>query len=294
MPNPNRTYDKTHLSLDTAEERGFVHRDYIAHCFRWSHVVKTLMSRHQYKDAHILDVGCGKDQPLPRLMYANKMTGFDYTGVDINRMDFHPTMVKAHQNGKVRYALLEETDSSVLEVDDLPWGQADFVVAFEILEHIQPFIVHRMLHSWRKQMKPGGIAFVSTPIFNGKAAANHINEMGRVTLGAAFEAAGFRILKNYGTFASISDLRLTKEEQGVFDRLREYYDTNVLSTFMAPLHPEGSRNNLWVIENLGPDVDGGPTIFREYEGFDFHNNKEANQNPNWQELFTGEAVQSEG
>ena len=34
--------DTTYLSIDNAEERGFLHRDYIAHCLRWSHVVKYL------------------------------------------------------------------------------------------------------------------------------------------------------------------------------------------------------------------------------------------------------------
>jgi len=28
--------DNTHLSIDQAEARGFLHRDYIAHCLRWS------------------------------------------------------------------------------------------------------------------------------------------------------------------------------------------------------------------------------------------------------------------
>ena len=34
--------DNTHLSIDQAEERGFIHRDYIAHCLRWTHVAKYL------------------------------------------------------------------------------------------------------------------------------------------------------------------------------------------------------------------------------------------------------------
>jgi hypothetical protein len=28
-----KSIDNTHLSIDQAEERGFIHRDYIAHCF---------------------------------------------------------------------------------------------------------------------------------------------------------------------------------------------------------------------------------------------------------------------
>ena len=251
MSNPNRHYDKSHLSIDQAEERGFVHRDYIAHCFRWSHVVKTLMSRHQYKGAHILDVGCGKDQPLPRLLYSNKMTGFKYTGIDMNSMDFHPTLAKAHANGKVEVGLMEQTDSSIVLPEELPWGKADFLVAFEILEHIQPYICRRMIKSWKEQVHENGILFVSTPVYNGSAAANHINEMGRKTLGKAFESMGFTILGNYGTFASKSDMypNMTEEHKSVYDKLREYYDSNVLSTIFAPMYPQGSRNNLWVLRN---------------------------------------------
>lgn len=280
MANPNRMYDKTHLSLDQAEERGFVHRDYLAHCFRWSHVVKTLMIRHQYKDAHIMDVGCGKDQPLPRLLYANKMTDFSYTGIDMNKMDFHPTLVKAHQNDKIRVALLDETDASILDVDELPWGPADFLVCFEVLEHMQPFIVHRMLAAWKNQLKRDGIAFVSTPVFNGSAAANHINEMGRCTLGKAFECAGFTIIGNYGTFASRSDLLMvmSAEDQKLYEGLREYYDSNVLSTIFAPKYPQASRNNLWVLQNK-------PSIHPRYEDYDPAT--EQNQNTDWLDLFTG-------
>ena len=49
MPDPGRSIDKTHLSIDQAEERGFIHRDYLAHCFRWSHVVKHLGKKKLYK-----------------------------------------------------------------------------------------------------------------------------------------------------------------------------------------------------------------------------------------------------
>ena len=53
--------DNTHLSIDQAEERGFIHRDYIAHCLRWTHVAKYLHLKSRYKKASILDIGCGKD-----------------------------------------------------------------------------------------------------------------------------------------------------------------------------------------------------------------------------------------
>lgn len=253
--NPNRLMDKTHLSIDQAERRGFIHRDYIAHCFRWSHVVKHLMQRHRYKGAHIIDVGCGKDQPLPRLLYSNKMTGFKYTGVDINRLDLDDTLIKAHENGKIEAAVFEQTDASQLEPEQLTHGLGDFLVCFEVLEHVHPSICGRMIRQFTRLVKPGGTLFVSTPVYNGSAAGNHINEMSRRTLAAAFEFWGLKIVGNWGTFASQSDIEpaLSAEEREVWRRLKEYYDSNVLSTIFAPNHPGSSRNNFWLLENTPVD-----------------------------------------
>jgi 2-polyprenyl-3-methyl-5-hydroxy-6-metoxy-1,4-benzoquinol methylase len=279
MANPDRLMDKSHLSIDQALHRGFIHRDYIAHCHRWGHVVKHLMQRHNYKGMHLIDVGCGKDQPLPRMLYSSKMTGFDYSGIDINKLEIDESLYKAHVNGKLRAAIYEETDASVLDPKQLKWGLGDFLVCFEVLEHMQPFIAHRMLNNWKRLLKPGGIAFVSTPVHNGSAAGNHINEMGRKTLGSAFEMAGFTIVENYGTFASQSEIYplLNAEERLLHEKLKAYYDSNVLSTIFAPLHPEGSRNNLWVLKN---EVDMKPKFVGTEHG-------ELNQNPDIGELFTG-------
>src|SRR4029077_2190422 len=84
MSNPNREYDRTHLSIDMAEERMIIHRDYLAHCMRWSHVAKFLMQHKRYASARILEAGCGKEMPLPRMIYSNRMSGAEYVGVDVN------------------------------------------------------------------------------------------------------------------------------------------------------------------------------------------------------------------
>lgn len=280
--NPHRLIDRTHLSIDQAEERGFIHRDYIAHCFRWSHVVKFLMKGHTYKDAHIIDIGCGKDQPLPRLLYANKMTGFDYTGIDANVMDFHETLTKAHQNGKMRVSIHDDCDASLLDPNELAWGQGTVGVCFEVLEHMQPFILHRMLNNWKRLFVEKAAIFVSTPVFNGSAADNHINEMGRRTLGQLFEFHGFRIEGHWGTFASQSDLRMhmTKTDQEVMDMLGDYYDSNVLSTILAPLYPQASRNILWKLR-VGQKPSG---MFWNQSG---ELELDANQNPDILEAFHG-------
>lgn len=291
--NPNRLLDRTHLSIDQAEERGFIHRDYLAHCFRWSHVVKFLMQKHRYKGAHIIDIGCGKDQPLPRLLYANKMTGFSWTGIDVNSMEFHQTLITAHVNGKIKVALHDETDASLLDPKHLDYGLGDYGVCFECLEHMQPHIAHRMLRHWHELFKPGSTIFVSTPVYNGSAAANHINEMGRQTLGAAFEHAGFLILGNFGTFASQSELlpHLTQDERVVFDKLSEYYDSNVLSTSLAPLHPEGSRNNLWVLWKPDPKMTAEEFESRcQFYDPGMPMPPDSSQNQNILELFWGNKI----
>lgn len=284
---PNRNYDKTDLSVDQAEERGFLHRDYASHCFRWSHIIKWMMTQHRYKDVHILDVGCGRDLPLPRSMYANKMSGFDYSGIDVNRLEFHPTLVTAHNNGKARISLHEECDASLLPPDELAWGLGNVLVSLECLEHMQPHIVCRMLQNWKRLLVPGATLFVSTPVFNGSAAANHVSEWSRQTLGTAFEYHGFTIEANYGTFASKSDLMnvMTAEEKSVYDRLGAYYESNVQSLIMAPLHPEASRNNLWRLRNTPSD----PNVLRFWNedgtvefGID--------QNPNAQEIIHGKGL----
>ena len=83
-----REIDKTHLSCEQAEERGFLHRDYIAHCLRWSHVVKHLQNK--YKTARILDIGCGKETPLIKTLYTMRMTPEMYTGIDMNKLPWKP------------------------------------------------------------------------------------------------------------------------------------------------------------------------------------------------------------
>jgi len=111
--------DTTYLSIEQAETRGFIHRDYIAHCLRWSHVIKHLSQRGLYRDARILDIGCGKETPLAKTMYTSKMSPVDgyYIGVDygpVPEQDIHTKMknkfyfdVKKEANNPVRLFFLE-------------------------------------------------------------------------------------------------------------------------------------------------------------------------------------------
>jgi len=97
-----------------------------------------------------------------------------------------------------------------------------------------------------------GVAFISTPVFNGKAAANHVNEMTYETVGKMLEDAGFEIEERYGTFASITDYKDQLDHwqlEPAFKALREYYDVNFLAVIFAPLFPRQSRNVIWRVRH---------------------------------------------
>jgi len=238
--------DNTHLSIDQAEARGFLHRDYIAHCLRWSHVCRELTRGQRYKTVDILDIGCGKEIPLAKLMYSSRLvpeTG-SYTGVDVNHLEI-PEMF---HTGRMDIELLGNTD--VCEHD---FGESTFgvITCFEVMEHVEPEQTFRMLETIHRLLEDNGRAYLSTPCYDPYtgAAANHVNEMSWVAFGSMIEHAGLAIYANYGTFASIKDYahHLSPEQKELFDRLREYYDSNYLATIFAPLFPQYSRNALWTV-----------------------------------------------
>jgi hypothetical protein len=272
--------DNTHLSADMTEERQIIHRDLIAHSFRWSHVAKYLHQGMKYKTARVLDVGCGVDTPLARMFYSNRLIVDQYVGIEYNPArkikdfnfgkmpaDIHGGSIfprdVAIANGK--YSV--KTDSQKREYD-FP----NLVTCFEVLEHVEPGharkMVAAMLLLLKKSDDPNATAFISTPCWNVKnCAANHVNEMRYQALGRMFEDVGFAVVKSYGTFASISDYReqFFKDYGDVgkelYERTLEYYDTNVFATIFAPLYPHLARNAIW---KLQPAKEGYVKQFPEW------------------------------
>jgi len=240
-----KSVDKTHLSIDQAERRGFLHRDYIAHCLRWSHIVKHLQQKQRYKDAVIFDVGCGKEMPLIKTLYSSRMSPREYTGFDVNKLEM-PDMFK---NAKFKPKFFGELDFAQYISTS---AQPTLITCFEVVEHVEPAHAIAILKNIRTHMTSDTHAFVSTPCWDPHvgAAANHVNEMKYGPFGATLEAIGFQVENQWGTFASIKDYIDQIDELGetvreIFDELREYYDTNVLACIFAPLFPSHSRNCLW-------------------------------------------------
>lgn len=253
-----KAIDNTHLSIDQAEARGFLHRDYIAHCFRWTHVVKYLMQKHRYKGSVIWDLGCGIDLPLAMMLYSSKMMPKEYVGFEYNSAKrlSQKNLNSLSATGRFPVRLFTDftwpTDFYSTVRRDGSWGTElpNVIVSFEVIEHIEPRHAHAFLKAiYEIAADRDCDVFISTPAWDPGvgAAANHVSEIRYEALGALLETLGFTIVNHYGTFASQKDYKskLNDAERAVFDRLSPYYDSNVLATFFAPMYPQYSRNVLW-------------------------------------------------
>lgn len=291
-----KTIDTTHLSADTAFERGIVHRDLISHCLRWTHVCKWMHQKNAYKDARVLDIGCGVDLPLAKTLYTNRMAVQQYVGVDYNKPErfktemFHTGKMPVRAFGGVDFAKHVEVGDTTYTVAGAEFKLPNVISCFEVLEHVEPEHARRMVSKMvdicraaDAQGDPCTI-FISTPCWDPGvgAADNHVSEIKREALGAMFEDLGLAIVGNWGTFASMRDYKDTllsefgTRGREMFDALREYYDSNYLATIFAPLYPEHSRNNLWELRlakqgyerKFGPlsELDGRWTSSAEWAG----------------------------
>ncbi len=275
MPKADRNYDTTRLNLDWAEERLILHRDYVAHCFRWSAVVKLLMKGARYKNEILLDVGCGVEMPLPRLMYSNRITDFAYIGVDMNPLVMHKTIKQAVDNSRVEVQLFGERDAGLITEKELEFMPPTLCTMFEVAEHVQPRILIRLLKNVYKLIAHNADFLCSTPCFDGTHANNHINEMSYSTFGWVLEQCGFTIQNKYGTFASKAVVKpaVDKDYPGIYEKLGEFYDSNIMSNIFAPLYPDKSRNVMWFCKKTGV-----PSKLFLTPG-------SANQNPSWPAIF---------
>lgn len=237
---PPRRFDKTQLK--STHHGRYVHRDYAAHFFRWGWV-----SRHVKRGARILEVGCGQELPLMHVLSGNmSCIPETYVGYDLNKID-----LDAHSIPK--WALIgSEFDfvSNWTDIDQDFRSHYDVGVCFEVIEHMQPADGKRLLEGFHALLKPEGTLFLSTPVFDGKAAVNHVHEYEIEELHDLCISAGWPKAHRFGTFASARDIKraATKEHLATYEALEDYYGGDVMATFLAPLYPDASRNNLWVLK----------------------------------------------
>lgn len=239
-----RRFDRTQL-----REGGYgysVHRDYAAHFFRWGFAKKFVE-----QGMFVLDVGCGQDQPLARVLAAGVAQNIPAVMVGV---DYNKIAKPFHVNWLVTLDEFDFTTRYAETLEHLPKSPKfeslfDLAVCLEVIEHMHTCDGARLLEAIREVIKPsGGRLIISTPVFNGRAAANHIHEYTVPELQAALEAAGWEVERRFGTFASYPELKpaLSVAQLEDLQRLREFYDNDVAACFYAPLFPDHSRNNCWV------------------------------------------------
>lgn len=240
----DRRFDKTQLRANAHGRT--VHRDYAAHFFRWGWV-----SRQVKAGESILDVGCGQDQPLLYVLGARIQTVPDlYVGIDLNSIP---------KKSSVRWADIHDQFDFVSNgkaLVDKKYTPFDKAVCFEVIEHMQPEDGDKLLGNLFYALRPGGFLYLSTPVFDGLAAANHVHEYTIPELQGHVERAGFKIVRRVGTFASKPDIKrvINAQEQTFYDELEEWFGGDVMATIFACKYPDSSRNNLWILQKPEADV----------------------------------------
>lgn len=254
----DRRYDLTQLR---AGSHGYyVHRDYASHYFRWGWA-----SRHCKPDTRLLDLGSGQDLALARVLVYHNGIPESMVAVDLNKLQGHvqPKWLTVYDETNL---CDPEVQMQLLEAH----GPFNLITSFEVIEHMPPEDGDQLLGAIHRLLSDDGYALISTPVFNGKAAANHIHEYTIPELQEKIERAGFRVVERYGTFASYHDVKRGVEEWAArygsekmlgaqskealarglvdfYEGCRAFYSDDVMANFMAPMLPDHSRNNAWKI-----------------------------------------------
>lgn len=232
-----REFDQSSCTQSTHGYK--VHRDYAAHFFRWGFC-------HRFVKAgmKVLDVGCGKDQPLPRVL-TDRLANVPklYVGVDFDDIEarWHFSWLKIIGSFDFTRRWKELLKAH---------GRFDLIVNFEVIEHMHKDAGQRLLRGARELLTPRGTFMLSTPCYDGRRMAlHHIHEYWRHELVKEIERAGLTVIHVFGTFMDIKELKKIRPEHQVVARaLRCYYSDEVLSCFLAPLYPELARNNIWILK----------------------------------------------
>ena len=205
----------------------------------------------------VLDIGCGQDQPLLYVLGARNYPKV-YVGVDLNRIS---------KKSNVRWAKIYDQFDFVNRWAEILQAHGRFNVAtcFEVAEHMEPPDLKQLLRNVHNLLEDDGTFYLSTPVFNGMAAANHIHEYRIEELKGVLEEMGFEVKARYGTFASKTDIYhvLKPEERELFDKLWGWFGNEVMATILAPLYPDHSRNICWVLQKAKKATMEDPKLVTE-------------------------------
>jgi 2-polyprenyl-3-methyl-5-hydroxy-6-metoxy-1,4-benzoquinol methylase len=233
-----RTFDQTFLDTDT----DVIHRDYIAHALRWGFSKRNFII---HEKTQVLDVGCGPTRPMLLVLFGGigaSPLARRYVGVDLNKIK--PTTHKR--------STLYPQFNFIERVEELrkKEGTFDLITNFEVIEHMPVAMGRKLLAAMKRMMTPAGRILLSTPVYDGKArAANHIHEYTIPELESIIHDTGLVVEERYGTFANYNDIKkvASKDHLQTLNDIRTWFGNEVAACFLAPLYPNQSRNNYWVI-----------------------------------------------
>lgn len=245
VPAPRR-FDQS--QLNSKLQGRMIHRDYAAHWFRWgfaNRLIKLPKNQHT-----VLDVGCGSEIMLSQVLFATQNPQNRpklYVGIDLN-----PIRKQSNAMGLKVHAPFNFVDDWV-QLQNLyePFTHA---TCFEVIEHMEVEDASKLLAGVHSLLRQDGTFLLSTPVYDGKARArNHIHEFTVHELNNLLSQLGFQVSQRYGTFMNSYDIKKVapSEQVELVERLSGYYSWDVLSNFLAPLYPDHSRNNLWVLKKAG-------------------------------------------
>lgn len=242
---PDRRFDTTELNIEQNE--GYtVHRDYSAHYFKYGFAAKYTSGKK------VLEIGSGSRVPMARVIQVNKgwvpelFVACDYGSIT------KPIGVKWFRYHDKVDATSQETRDFLLN----EYGKFDLIVSLEVIEHMDVSDGTELLRTIRDLLADDGCALLSTPVFDGYQAANHIHEYEIDELRELIERCGLSIEDRFGTFMSIPDVKKAVKDHypderdqaivlDLFSRVRDYYSNEVVSNWLAPAFPDQSRNNVW-------------------------------------------------
>lgn len=249
----SKNYNTTDLDPQSTFERHVFHRDQFAHYLRWTHILKEAKIGET-----VVDFGCGKGNLL-EVFYRNKFKCKKYIGIDIRKT----TIKQAQEKFSVVDWAEFHADDLIKPKLDYSKFKADKVCSFEVAEHVGKQNIQKFLKNMMNCGNEKATYYISTPNFDPHvgAAGNHtydsgdgrgvaIQEFDHFELEKQIIKAGFVIQKKYGTFASIKDYKhlMNDWQKKMFNELKDYYDSNMVSVIMAPFFPEQSRNTLWILK----------------------------------------------
>lgn len=257
MSDNSKFYNKTALDPEATFERHVFHRDQFAHYLRWTHILKEAKIGES-----IVDFGCGKGHLL-EVFYRNKFKQKSYVGLDIREETIEKCKDKFDQVPWAKFYAVDLVKPNI----DLSQFNGDKVCCFEVLEHVGKQNADVFLENFKACGNNNATYYLSTPNFDPEvgAAANHtfdagdergydVQEFGHFELEQIL-SKHFDIVKKFGTFASMKDYKylMNSWQKEMFNALKEYYDSNLMSVIMAPFFPENARNTLWVLKRKSGD-----------------------------------------